>query len=162
MRVSMAIRLVRWKIAKDKGERLFKGIHGGSYDVFNERPVSKDIVAYCVGDVVYLPVLREKYWTRQTVQWRDVVSDETKKRVAMSMELDYRPHDPDKAKVPWSEAQNGMLDQWNYVPCLLEDCFSEWMHGDGGYGEDDWVDDDGPTSCRDIISDRDYDMYYSD
>lgn len=41
----------RWKSTKTKGERLFKSQHGGSYDVFNQRPIPEEIIEYCVGDV---------------------------------------------------------------------------------------------------------------
>jgi len=43
--------LASWKLAKEKGERLFKAQHGGSYDAFNKRPIPEDIISYCVGDV---------------------------------------------------------------------------------------------------------------
>jgi exonuclease 3'-5' domain-containing protein 1 len=40
------------KLAKEKGERLFKAEHGGSYEIFNQRPIPDDeIVSYRVGDV---------------------------------------------------------------------------------------------------------------
>ena len=34
--------LASWKAAKEKGERLFKAEHGGSYEVFNQRPIPED------------------------------------------------------------------------------------------------------------------------
>jgi exonuclease 3'-5' domain-containing protein 1 len=146
--------LASWKLAKEKGERLFKAEHGGSYDVFNQRPIPEDISSYCVGDVQYLPELREKFWTQRAYQWRDLVIEESKKRVATSQRSDYQPHGPDRAMAPWSKKQNTVLDQWNYVPpCnFFDESFD---------AHDDWY-DDGPTSCRDIINDCDYDYYYSD
>ena len=36
------IDLVSWKAAKEKGERLFKAEHGGSYEVFNQRPLPEE------------------------------------------------------------------------------------------------------------------------
>jgi exonuclease 3'-5' domain-containing protein 1 len=44
-----------WKLAKEKGERLFKSEYGGSYKVFKQRPILNEIISYCVGDVQYLP-----------------------------------------------------------------------------------------------------------
>ncbi|KAK5683856.1 hypothetical protein LTS10_003719 [Elasticomyces elasticus] len=39
---------VSWKLAKEKGEKLFKAEHGGSYEVFNQRPsVRRDHVLLC-------------------------------------------------------------------------------------------------------------------
>jgi exonuclease 3'-5' domain-containing protein 1 len=51
--------LASWKLAKERGERLFKAEHGGSYEVTNRRPIPGDIIPYCVGDVQYLPGLRD-------------------------------------------------------------------------------------------------------
>jgi len=159
--------LVSWKRAKEKGERLFKAEHGGSYDVFNQRPIPEDISAYCAGDVQYLPELWDRFGRQRTQQWRDLVVEESKKRVATSQRLDYQPHSPDKAKAPWSEEQNTVLNQLNYVPprnffdgCFdaHDDSYNDWH--DDQY--DDQYDDGGPTNCRDIIDDSDFEFYYSD
>jgi exonuclease 3'-5' domain-containing protein 1 len=148
-------RLAGWKLAKEKGERLFKREHGGSYEVFNRRPMPEDIIAYCVGDVQYLPELRAKFWA---YRWRDLVEGECKKRVAASQRSDYRPHGEGRAIAPWSEEQNMALDQWHNPPCDLGwSCESDEDEDDG----DDWY-DDGPTSCRDIIDTCDWGFYYSD
>lgn len=40
----------KWANAKDEGERLFKAERSGSYEVFNERPISKAVMEYCGGD----------------------------------------------------------------------------------------------------------------
>ena len=151
--------LASWKLAKEKGERLFKAEHGGSYDVFNQRPIPEDIISYCVGDVQYLPELRNRFWTRQAYRWQDLVCEESKKRIAASQRSDYQPHGPDRAMAPWSKAQNIILDQWNYVPPPCNYLDESFGPHDDGY--DDWY-DNGPTSCRDIINDCDYDYYYSD
>lgn len=47
----------------------------------------------------------------------------------------------------------------------LEDDLQAWREAreDETWMDDDPFDvDDGPTSCKDIISDADYDLYYSD
>ncbi|KAF1835696.1 hypothetical protein BDW02DRAFT_618351 [Decorospora gaudefroyi] len=62
-----------WKLAKEKGERLFKAEHGGSYDVFNQRPIPEDISSYCVGDVQYLPELRNRFCTQRAYSTRSKV-----------------------------------------------------------------------------------------
>ncbi|KAF2790572.1 hypothetical protein K505DRAFT_327494 [Melanomma pulvis-pyrius CBS 109.77] len=149
--------LASWKLAKTNGERLFKTQHGGSGTIFNQRPIPDDIISYCVGDVQYLPELRDKFWPRQSNRWRDLVCEEAKKRVAASQRSDYQPHGRDKAMAPWSKEQNITLDQWNYVPS--HNYFNGVDLDDDEY--DDWY-DDGPTSCRDIINDWDYRFYYSD
>ncbi|OBT68818.1 hypothetical protein VE03_02086 [Pseudogymnoascus sp. 23342-1-I1] len=107
-----------WKLAKEKGERLFKPEHGGSFEVFNLRPIPKDIVSYCVGDVQCLPKLWETLWKPATVKWRDLVNYETKKRVEASQKPEYQPHGPNMALAPWNKDQNKALDEWNYVPTL--------------------------------------------
>lgn len=139
-----------WKLAKEKGERLYKAEHGGSYDVFNQRPIPEDILSYCVGDVQCLPQLRDNFYTLRAHRWQDLVREESEKRVAMSQRSDYQPHGPARAMAPWSKEQNTLLDQWNYVP---PDRFDRSL--------EDWY-EYGPTSCRDIISDWDYHLYYSD
>jgi exonuclease 3'-5' domain-containing protein 1 len=151
------IGLVSWKLAKEKGERLFKPEYGGSYDLFNQRPIPEDISSYCVGDVQYLPELRDRFYTHRAYPWQDLVGEETKKRIATSQKSDYQPHGPDKVMAPWSKEQNMLLDQWNYVPPRND--FDEDF--DESFDSDDWY-DDGPTSCRDVIDDCDYDFYYSD
>lgn len=49
---------------KAKGILLFAPDKGGSYAVFNQRPMKEEIVEYCVQDVVYLPKLFDKYNTK--------------------------------------------------------------------------------------------------
>ena len=104
-----------WKQAKEKGERLFKPERGGSYAVFNQRPIPEEIIDYCVGDVQCLPELREKFWGTRTVAWRDLVKEESGKRVEASQRAEYQPHGREKAMASWSVDQNKTLDQWNYV-----------------------------------------------
>jgi exonuclease 3'-5' domain-containing protein 1 len=106
--------LTSWKLAKEKGGRLFKPEYGGSYKVFEQRPIPNEIISYCVGDVQYLP----KLWSRfrsNTDRWRDLVNKETK-RVEASQKPEYQPNGPDKTLAPWSEEQIRTLDEWNYVP----------------------------------------------
>jgi exonuclease 3'-5' domain-containing protein 1 len=158
--------LASWKLAKAKGERLFKAEHGGSFDVFNQRPIPEDIISYCVGDVQYLPGLRDRFWTGQDFRWRDLVREESKNRVAASQRPDYQPHGRDKPIASWSKEQNTILDQWNYVSPprnSFDDFFDLHDNDDDDDDDDDYDEDDGYNeSCRDIISDCDYGYYYSD
>jgi exonuclease 3'-5' domain-containing protein 1 len=127
---SSGIDTASWKAAKEKGELLFKAEHGGSYEVFNRRPIPEDIISYCVGDVICLPELRD-WFSYEAYRWRDLVNEETKKRVAASLRPEYRPHGQHRA--PWTEEQHKFLDQRNYVP-PPRDYFDE-------YWLDDWYDD---------------------
>lgn len=139
------------KLAKEKGERLFKAEHGGSYEVFNQRPIPEEIISYCVSDVQCLPELRDRFQS-QTDRWRDLVNDEIKKRVAASQKPEYQPHGPDRTVAPWSDDQNRTLDQWNYIPprdYFDEDYFDEdWDDGRGDNDYEDWTRADwqGPPS----------------
>lgn len=50
-----------WRASKERGYRLFDPNLGGSYAVFDERPLSAEIQKYCVQDVIHMPALRELY-----------------------------------------------------------------------------------------------------
>ena len=137
--------LESWKAAKEKGEWLFKSEFGGSYQVFNQRPIPEAVVAYCVGDVQCLPYLRQRLHTSKTLQWHNLVLEESKKRVADSQTVGYQPHGRDRALAPWTNEQNRMLDEWNYVPPPIRyedvDPFEEYYEDDGD--DYDWgVDND--------------------
>jgi len=86
---------------KEKGARLFAPEKGGSYQVFNVRPLHDDIKAYCVQDVRYLPRLWQAYWNRLDPSWKDKVEVETKARVRLSQSPQYQPHGQHKALGPW-------------------------------------------------------------
>jgi exonuclease 3'-5' domain-containing protein 1 len=151
-----------WKQAKENGERLFKKEYGSSFEVFNKRPVPENIVSYCAGDVRCLPKLREIFWTPGTVAWRSLVEQEAERRVALSQRSNYQPHGREKALAPWSKDQNIKLDQWNHVPPPQDQDFDDWYDIEVRNDNDDYWEDDSPTSCRDIISPWEYNLYYSD
>ena len=90
-----------WKDVKDKVNRLFNPEHGGSYEVFNARPMTPDITNYCVGDVRFLPQLRNLYWSQLTTLWRDKVETATKDRIRQSQGSDYNGHGMHMALGPW-------------------------------------------------------------
>ncbi len=110
-----------WLLLKEKGERLFLAKYGGSYEVFNQRPMLEDIVSYCVGDVKHLPELRERFWYNLAYRWKDLVREKSQERVALSQRADYQPHGSDRAVAPWSSEQNKLLDQRKYVPAHCND-----------------------------------------
>ncbi|KAI6789200.1 hypothetical protein KC360_g5428 [Hortaea werneckii] len=53
-----------WKKTKEDGTKLFDPNLGGSYEVFNVRPLPQCLVDYCVGDVQHLPALSDNYRCR--------------------------------------------------------------------------------------------------
>ena len=72
-----------WMRNKDAGLALFDPTLGGSYAVFNERPISEAIQMYCIQDVTYLPRLWRTYdrkmssasWVKVDEATRDPIED---------------------------------------------------------------------------------------
>ncbi|KAI1322068.1 ribonuclease H-like protein [Xylariaceae sp. FL0255] len=83
MHMSMTERLA-WISTKDEGVKLFAPEKGGSYEVFNERPLPEKIRIYCVQDVHFLPRLWDLYSRRLTPRWRVKLEEATKARVTES------------------------------------------------------------------------------
>ena len=100
-----------WKSTKQKGLLLFAPEHGGSYEVFNSRPMLQEIIDYCTQDVVYLPVLWTIYTEKIKPNWMRKVQDEARKRIVASKEASYEPHDRNKTLSPWAKpAKSGRRD----------------------------------------------------
>ena len=76
--------LRRWTSSKEEGKKLFDTKFGGSYSVFNERPLSEAVRAYCVQDVLLLPTLWLKYSQKLDSAWLQRVEGETGKRLENS------------------------------------------------------------------------------
>ena len=89
---------------KDRGKALFAPEDGGTYQVFNVRPIPQDIINYCAQDVQYLPTLWKAYSQKIGKQWLKRVQDETERRVLMSQDESYVPHGKDKTLSPWISA----------------------------------------------------------
>ncbi|KND87658.1 hypothetical protein TOPH_07699 [Tolypocladium ophioglossoides CBS 100239] len=104
----------RWKLCKDKGDRLWNPQKGGSYAVFTTRPLSDEIIAYCAGDVQCLPALYRKF-RLGTVRWQNLIAEESQNRVSASQKAEYQPHGAGRTLSPWSLAQNRALDSWSEV-----------------------------------------------
>ena len=92
-----------WEAMKAKGKALFATEDGGSYEVFNIRPMLQDIVHYCAQDVVYLPVLWNVYSQKIGKKWLKRVQEETVKRVLMAQAESYEPHGEHKVLSPWAK-----------------------------------------------------------
>ncbi|KAH8669141.1 ribonuclease H-like domain-containing protein [Xylariales sp. PMI_506] len=91
----------KWSATKDNGLRLFHPSRGGTYEVFNTRPMDPDVALYCINDVLYLPQLRTALWNRVSAAWRVKVEEETLKRVMISQSPSYQPQSDDKKFGPW-------------------------------------------------------------
>ncbi|KAJ4161695.1 uncharacterized protein LMH87_007718 [Akanthomyces muscarius] len=91
-----------WMKCKDDGVRLFLPERGGSYEVFDQRPLSAEILRYCVQDVHLLPRLWTRYDRKMTKKWWWRVGRESAERVRSSQSSDYVSHGKDKALAPKS------------------------------------------------------------
>lgn len=80
---------IEWKRAKDRGRILFAPERGGSYDVFNHRPLSEDIIKYCAQDVQILPRLWQIYHTKLGWRWKAKVEAAVKDRINVRLQADY-------------------------------------------------------------------------
>lgn len=78
-----------WLHTKEIGTRLFAPEKGGSYEVFNQRPLPDTLVAYCTNDVRFLPLLWKKYNDKMGRSWRQKVLDESTARVKLSHSRDF-------------------------------------------------------------------------
>ncbi|KAL8676930.1 MAG: hypothetical protein Q9224_007239 [Gallowayella concinna] len=105
-----------WKATKQRGKTLFAPEHGGSYEVFNIRPMPEDIIDYCTQDVGYLPVLHNIYTKRLTEHWAERVLMESAKRVAMAQSAEYDPNGKNKASSPWPPQDAKKGRRGKYTP----------------------------------------------
>jgi exonuclease 3'-5' domain-containing protein 1 len=81
---------------------LFAPENGGSYEVFNTRPLQDEIMSYCLQDIVFLPILWETFITKlKGSRWLSKVEIETAKRVQISQTQAYEPHGDHKYLGPW-------------------------------------------------------------
>jgi exonuclease 3'-5' domain-containing protein 1 len=100
----------------DKALKFFDPELGGSYQIFNVRPLPKDITLWCSYAVSFLPELRQKYWTMLTVEWKKKVEAETQARVVTSQSGDYRPFsEGEKIFGPWHGLLGDQLSEKEWM-----------------------------------------------
>ncbi|KAM3450570.1 hypothetical protein MY3296_006033 [Beauveria thailandica] len=92
--------MLRWKNCKERGVRLFAPERGGSYQVLNDRPLSEDMVQYCIQDVHFMPRLWDRYNGTMSSAWRMRVEAASKERVILSQSQSYVSHGRHKALGP--------------------------------------------------------------
>lgn len=56
---------------------------GGSYAVFDQRPLSSKMQSYCIQDIVYMTGLRELYREKLCDKWWRKIEKETDERMAL-------------------------------------------------------------------------------
>ena len=79
----------KWANSKQTGRSLFAPECGGSYEVFNERPIQERIIQYCAQDVQFLPMLWKVYDSKLRWPWHERVKRETASRIHCSKSPDY-------------------------------------------------------------------------
>ncbi|KAK0260693.1 hypothetical protein LTS00_018167, partial [Friedmanniomyces endolithicus] len=80
----------RCQVVKDNGKHLFDPQQGGSYAVFDQRPLSKDIKEYCTQDVAFMPHLRDVYRRELCDAWGRTIEEETDGRIQLSQSPKFR------------------------------------------------------------------------
>lgn len=80
-----------WQASKELGHNMFDPKKGGSYEVFNHRPLDKAVEEYCARDVLLLPVLLQVYASRlrEREGLAQAIQLEAEQRVALSQRADY-------------------------------------------------------------------------
>ncbi|KAH8742804.1 ribonuclease H-like domain-containing protein [Diaporthe sp. PMI_573] len=150
--------LNRWTSSKREIKSLM------SANVFTIRPVEAKTVQYCTDDVIYLPALHDFYLRRISSDWLAKAEEESTRRVDEAHAPTYEPQSATKTLGPWGSGTGQCVPSLDDVLDQLEDYMLEQRAKDlfGVDDDDDDYYDDGPTSCRDIISESDYYLYYSD
>ena len=91
-----------WRSVKDRGKKLFAPELGGSYAVFDERPLSKAIESYCVQDVTLMPKLYNRYAKHLCDHWWSKMESESSARIRSSHAPEYDGNDSNKRYGPQS------------------------------------------------------------
>jgi exonuclease 3'-5' domain-containing protein 1 len=103
----------RWNLVKEAGQKLFAPEKGGSYSVFNERPLLKELVEYCIQDVLALPRLLCKYADRLGPHMVVQVLGEGRRRVAESQGVSFNGTGRHMALAPsfqWARYSDTSMD----------------------------------------------------
>ncbi|PVH95797.1 hypothetical protein DM02DRAFT_645114 [Periconia macrospinosa] len=87
---------------KEAGKKLFAPERGGSYEVFNHRPMAPAMMLYCKQDVQILPRLWHKYSARLTPNWATKVEEAAKDRVKLSQSATFVGKGRHMALSPWT------------------------------------------------------------
>ncbi|KAK0302069.1 hypothetical protein LTR82_018008 [Friedmanniomyces endolithicus] len=80
----------RWQVVKDNGKHLFDAQQDGSYAVFDQRLLSKDIKEYCTQDVTFMPHLRDVYRMELCDAWWRKIEEGTDGRIQLSQSPTFR------------------------------------------------------------------------
>jgi exonuclease 3'-5' domain-containing protein 1 len=81
-----------WKQTKNQGVALFAPEKGGSYEIFERRPLDPIIIAYCSQDVTLLEPLKNEMLAMMVqggANWENRILAESRKRVALAKDPNY-------------------------------------------------------------------------
>lgn len=92
------------------GKMLFAPEHGGSYEVFKTRPMSKAITAYSLLDTVYLPLLCENFLRKLSESEIQRALDTATSLAKESCEEDYEANGSHKKYSPWVSYDSDCYD----------------------------------------------------
>jgi exonuclease 3'-5' domain-containing protein 1 len=133
-----------WKAVKERGVALFSPARGGSYAVFDQRPLSPEVEKYCAKDVIYMPALRQKYFGLLSNTWKAKVNTETVARITLSQSATFNTQGNDMAKGPEAWNQPSGERQWQYIDDFdfdgNDDDYYNNDNDDGYYEDDNWDD----------------------
>jgi exonuclease 3'-5' domain-containing protein 1 len=92
-----------WTSVKQAGKALLFPSNGGSYKLFEIRPLDPRILAYAANDVTFLFTLAEvleRGLGRGCVEWKARVLKASSDRVALSHRVDYNPAGGNRGLAP--------------------------------------------------------------
>ena len=89
-----------FQAVKERGVRLFDPARGGSYAVFEQRPLSAEVAKYCAQDVVHMPGLYDVFGGKLCDYWKEEVKKETAARIALSQSVQGVGRGPQNALGP--------------------------------------------------------------
>jgi len=89
-----------WRQAKDVGRDLFAPERGGRYAIFDERPLSPEMLQYCAQDVIHMPLLYRLYRQKLSDVWWARVQAATRDRIVLSQSATFNGHGPHMAMGP--------------------------------------------------------------
>jgi exonuclease 3'-5' domain-containing protein 1 len=92
--------LSQWQRTKKEVVKIFDPKLGGSYEVFNERPLPEILMSYCVGYIQLLPILSATYQSRLSKRWSEKARVETEIRLEESKSPAYKHRGKEKGLGP--------------------------------------------------------------
>jgi exonuclease 3'-5' domain-containing protein 1 len=90
----------QFRTIKEQGVRLFDPARGGSYAVFDQRPLNAEVAKYCAQDVLHMPALYDVFKPGLNASWKLKVEAETTARIALSQSAQGMGRGPQNAKGP--------------------------------------------------------------